>query len=167
MPSPQIVLDPIPPPSPLNLDFLYAILFENPSDAQPVQGTTPSPSPSSQDLPDSSNFPPQIAVPADDRAILCPTCSSSTSVPSPAPAPQAATFLPLNWYRIPQKPYEYGRKQWSFKPLRSIPFSVNGRPGLNIRDALCQKFTDLDGRDDLVLQDAGIAVSCRFSVRLS
>lgn len=33
-------------------------------------------------------------------------------------------------------------------------------------DALRGRLTGLDGRDDLVLQDAGRAISCRLSVRL-
>ena len=122
----------------------------------------------SQDIPDSLNFPLQITVPTDGGAALRPAASStSISVPLPIPAPQTPTFPPLNWYRIPQKPYKYGRKQWDSKPLGYIPFSVNGRPGLNMGDALHQRFTDLDGRDELVLQDAPNAISCRLLVRLS
>jgi len=34
-------------------------------------------------------------------------------------------------------------------------------------DALRKRFTGLDGRDDLMLQDARGAISCRLLVRLS
>ena len=90
------------------------------------------------------------------------------SLSPPTPAPQIETF-PLHnpdWLKIPQKVYNYGRKQWDFRPSGSIHFCVNGRPGLNMGDALRKKFTGLDGRDDLILQDAPTAISCRLSVRL-
>lgn len=107
--------------------------------------------------------------------------SDGTHQPLPAPmelevmpfgvfssmALQTAVSLPSNWFRIPQMPYNQGRKSWDFKPLEPISFSVNGRPGVNMGDALHRRFTGLDGRDDLILQDAGDVISCRLSVRLS
>jgi len=81
---------------------------------------------------------------------------------SPAPSlPLAATF-PLNWIKVPQRSYDHGRKQWSFKRLESVSFSVGGRPGINLGDALHKTFEGLDNRDDPVLQDASGAISCRF-----
>ena len=101
--------------------------------------------------------PPQIASPADDRAEICTTY----------PAPTFITFPPLNWHKIPQTFYNHGQKQWDFERSESISFSVNGHPGVNMGDALHGRFTGLDGRDDLVLQDANGAISCRLSVRSS
>jgi len=109
-------------------------------------------------------FPPQIAASVDDRAGLCTACSASTSLPPPIPPPQDKTFPPPNWHKIPQKAYDHGRKQWYHTPLGSISFSVNGRPGVNMGNALRKVFMDLDGRDGLVLQEASRIVSCRLSV---
>ena len=78
---------------------------------------------------------------------------------------QAATFPP-NWYPIPQRIYDYGRRQRDYIRSGPIHFHVNGRPGLNIGNALRKNFQGLEGRDDLVLQDAGRAISCRLLVRL-
>jgi len=47
-----------------------------------------------------------------------------------------------------------------------IPFSVNGRPGINVGDALRKEFTGLDGQDDPVLDEAAGAISCRLLVSL-
>lgn len=85
------------------------------------------------------------------------------SVPS---LPSAATF-PLNWIKVPQRNYDHGRKQWSFKKLEPVSFGVGGRPGINLGNALRKRFEGLDGRDDPVLQDAAGAISCRFLVGLS
>jgi len=109
-------------------------------------------------------FPPQVAS-VDDGAGLCAACSGTTSLPLPIPPPQATTFPPPNWHKIPQRPYDHGRKQWDFTPLESVSFSTNGRLGVNMGDARRKKFEGLHGRDDIVLQDAGGTVSCRFSVR--
>jgi len=81
------------------------------------------------------------------------------------PPPQAKTFPPPNWYKIPQKTYDHGLKQWDFIPLECISFGVYGHPGVNVMDALQKRFTGLDGRDDPVLQGANSAISCRLSVR--
>ena len=53
-----------------------------------------------------------------------------------------------------------------FEMSEPIPFSVNGRPGINMGDALRKKFTGLDGWDDPVLQEAASAISCRLLVSL-
>jgi hypothetical protein len=79
--------------------------------------------------------------------------------------PPATTF-PYNWIRVPQRSYDHGRKQWNFERLESISFSANGRPGINMRDALRKTFTGLDGRDDPVLENAAGAISCRLLVGL-
>ena len=86
----------------------------------------------------------------------------------PAPTPsQTATSHPSDWRKIPQKVYGYGKKQWDFRPSEPILFHVNGRPGVNMGDAFRKKFAGLDGRDDLMLQLAGDAFSCRLWVRSS
>lgn len=43
---------------------------------------------------------------------------------------------------------------------------MNGRPGINLVNALRKIFTELDGRDDPVLQEAAGAISCRLLVGL-
>ena len=82
----------------------------------------------------------------------------------PAPSSPPVTVFPPNWIRVPQR--DYKRKQWSFKRLNTISFSVGGRPGVNMGAALRKTFTDLDGRDDPMLQDASGAISCRLLVGL-
>ena len=148
---------------PLDLEFLYELFLETLSEAGSAQGFTPKSPPSS--VLDPPNLLAQAAAPVDDGARTCVVYSASTSLPPLVP--QAATFPPPNWYRIPQKPYGHGQKQWNFIPSGYISFEVNGRPGMNMGDALRKRFMGLDGRDDLVLQDANRAVSCRLSVRLS
>lgn len=81
----------------------------------------------------------------------------------PLPTAEAVTFVPPKFRRIPQGRYKL--KQWDYTPVAPIFFQVNGYPGLNMGDALRKKFTALEGRDDLVLQDAGRTFSCRFLVR--
>jgi len=83
-----------------------------------------------------------------------------TGLPSP---PQT----PSNWCHIPQRVYGYGRRQWDFTPSESIYFGIGGYPGFNMRDALQERFTGLDFRDELVLRNARGAISFRFSVRFS
>jgi len=80
--------------------------------------------------------------------------------------PSAAAF-PANWFKIPQRSYDHGRKQWSFKPLEPISFSTNGRPGVNLGNALRKIYTGLDGQDDPMLQNAAGVISCRLLVSLS
>jgi len=131
----------LPPASP-DLAYLHELLLETPSDLLSSQVA-----PNSLVLhgaPGSSSFPPQIPTSVDDRAFYAP-----------------------NWRKIPQEVYNHGRKQWGFTPSEPILFPVNGCPGLNMGDALRKRFTGLDGRDDLVLQDARGAISCRLLVRLS
>jgi len=158
--------DAIPPPVPLDLEYLYEVFSETPPDTQPTQETTPSSPIPSQDVPDPDSQP-ETTAPAGGGAGDSPVCSTSTILPPPTPLPQIAAFPPLNWRRIPQKIYNYGRKQWYFTPSEPISFSVNGRLGVNMGDALRKRFTDLDGRDELVLQDTRSGISCRLSVRLS
>ena len=101
-------------------------------------------------------------------ATMCAVCSSSISPPpSPPPSPQITLFLPPKWHEIPQRLYEHGRKQWDHRPSDPILFQMKGSPGVNMGNALRKKFAGLEGRDDLVLQDAKKAISCRFLVRLS
>jgi len=75
-----------------------------------------------------------------------------------------ATTFPFNWIKVPQRDYDHGRKQWSFKRLEPVSFSVGGRSGINLGDALRKEFEGLEGWDDPVLQDASGAISCRFLV---
>lgn len=51
--------------------------------------------------------------------------------------------------------------------MEPISFSVGGRPGVNMGDALRKACVGLDGQGDPVLQDSGGAISCRFLVGLS
>jgi len=76
-----------------------------------------------------------------------------------------STTIP-HWveYKIPQRPYNHGRKQWDFRPSQPITFSVNGLPGVNMRAVLSKSFIGLDGWDDPVLQGSGGAISCRLEV---
>ena len=114
-----------------------------------------------------SSSSPQIVTPVDDEARFCAIYSVSTSPLPPIPASQTAPSYSPNWRKIPQKVYDYGKKQWNFRPSKPILFHVNGYPGVNMGDALRKKFTGLDGRDDLILQDAQDAISCRLWVRSS
>ena len=150
-----------PPPAELDFECLLEFLLETP---QPTQGATSDSPPSS--IPDTSNLLPQITPSAENRTSICAICSASTSPSPPLPPPQAATSPPPGWHLIQQKSYVYGRKQWDYAPSESIPFVVNGFPGMNMGDAFRKMFTDLNGRDDLVLQDASGTISCRLSVRL-
>jgi len=138
---------------------------ETPLNIQPVDEIT-SNSPPFRIL-DPSSPPLRVAPPVDDRERFCVIYSASASLQPPMPPPQATTLLPPNWYKIPQKIYDHGQKQWDFIPSECISFGVNGRPGMNMRDALHKRFTGLDGRDDPVLRDATSAISCRLSVCLS
>jgi hypothetical protein len=84
----------------------------------------------------------------------------------PTPSSPLAITFPSNRTMVPQRRYDHGKKQWDFNQLESISFSVDGRPGINMGDALQKTFTGLDGRDDPVLTDAAGAISCRLLVRL-
>jgi hypothetical protein len=157
------------PPSILpNFLGLYEFL-EASLDMQPIQEAT-----SDSTLVPYSDFDPsnslsRTAAPADvdDTPRICPTCSAPTSLPPSLPVLQAPTFLPPKWHKIPQGAYNHGRKQWDYTQLEPILFQVNGYPGVNMGEAFRNKFTALEGRDDLILPDARTAVSCRLSVRLS
>jgi hypothetical protein len=166
MPLPQDVPELFPSAS-LDLEYPYELLFllGAPSErsAQEIASTPPS---SSQDIPASPDPPPQTTTPIDDGSRLCAVCSASISPSSPIPSPRTATFPPFNWKLIPQNSYDHGKKQWDFRPSESVPFSTNGFPGMNMGDAFRKKFTDLDGRDDPVLQDASNVISYRLLVRL-
>ena len=117
-------------------------------------------------VPDPPNVPPQIAVPVDDGTRSCVVCSASTSVPPPTCPLRSILPPPHNWYRIPQRPYDHGQKQWGFTQLGRVSFEVDGFPGMNMGDAFRKRFTGLIGRDDPVLRDARGAASCRLLVRL-
>jgi len=80
-------------------------------------------------------------------------------------APPIQPFItPDAHVMIPQRPTVCERQQ-RWQRSASIIFSTNGFAGMNMRDALCKRFTSLDGRDDLVLQEAGSSISCRLQVR--
>jgi len=150
--------DLIPPPASLDLEYLHEVLLETPGS---VQGITPDSS--SGGTPDPSSLLPQVTAPVPSRTSLCAVCSASTSLlPPPPPPAQIATPAPPNWHRIPQKAYNCGENQWDYTPSGGISFRVNGYPGVNMGDALRKRFTGLNGRDDLVLQDASNVVSCRI-----
>ena len=100
-----------------------------------------------------------------ERQKICTVCSAFSFPSTPPPPPQAITFPPPNWLKIPQQPYK--QKHWAYKPLPPILFQVHGHPGMNLGDALLNKFAVLEGRDDLVLQAVGTAFMCRLLVRPS
>lgn len=93
----------------------------------------------------------------------CHGIHSHSEIIQPAPSPLAATF-PADWTKIPQRTYNQGSKQLDFKQLEAIHFSTKGRPGINLRDALCKDFSNLDGRDDPMLQSTSGVISCRLLV---
>ena len=155
-------LDLFPTPTALDLEILHEIPLDTP---RSIQGAAPDPSP--PHVPDPTSLPSRVTTPVDNRVNLCAVPSASSSLPPPVPPSQTATSPPPNWHKIPQKVYDHGRKQWDYTPSRCIFFEVNGRPGMNVGDALRKRFTDLVGRDDLVLQNAGNVISCRLSVCLS
>jgi len=146
-----------------NFTYQYDFL-ENPPDMHSSQGITPSPFLPPHYGPAPSIFSPQTVIPANDEARPYAIYSVSTPPLPPMPASQTAPSYPPNWRKIPQTIYDHGKKQWDFRPSEPILFHVNGRPGVNMGDAFRKKFTDLDGRDDLVLQDAPSAISCRLWV---
>lgn len=147
------------------LEHLYELILETPSDTQSTQEITPNFPPF--DFQDPLSLPPQIPAPVDDIANFRDIRSSSASLPPATPPSQVKALPPSNWHEIPQNAYDYGRKQWDFTPSEDISFSVNGCPGINMGDALQKRFAGLDGRDELVLQDASSVISCRLSVGLS
>ena len=136
-----------------DLEYLYKSIMETPLDAQPTEDIPPDSSLFRD--PDPSRPPPQT-LSVDNASTLCVACSASTSLPPLPPPP--------NWHRIPQKAYDYGRRQWNFTPLEGISFQVNGRPGVNMGDAFRRRVAGLDGQDELVLQGASSVISCRLSV---
>lgn len=145
----------------LDLEYLYWFFLNNP-DVQSAHGITPNSSLSPHDAPNPPSLPSQTVTPGDEGPSLCTVFSASASTPQS----QVATFPPLNWRKIPQKSFDRGQKQWDFKASAPVSFSMNGFPGVNMRDALDDRFTDLDGRDDIILQDTPRkAISCRLSVR--
>ena len=82
---------------------------------------------------------------------------------------QPATFPPPNWTMIPQKDCDHEPRPQDFRPSEDISFAVNGRPGVNLKDAHMRTM-DLDGRDAPMLRwktSGGGIGSCFFSVRLS
>lgn len=84
----------------------------------------------------------------------------------PISSSPSVTALPPLWIKVPQRIYDQGKKQWDFKASEPISFSVDGLPGINMRDALRKTCTGLDGLDDPVLQETAGAISCRLLVGL-
>jgi hypothetical protein len=104
----------------------------------------------------------EIITGAELRSIgLKPPLSAPPIPPQVLPSP-AVTAPPPSRTRVPQRDYCHGKKQWNFKRLNHVSFSVDGRPGINLRDALHKTFTGLDDRDDAVLTDSAGAISCRL-----
>ena len=152
------------PPSAL-LDFTHRYEFpENPLDVRSTQGTLSSFSTAHYDSAPLS-FSPQTVIPVNDGAGPCAIYSVSTLPLLPISASQTAPSYPASRRKIPQTIYD--KKQWDFRPSEPILFHVNGRPGVNMGDAFRKKFTGVDGRDDIVLQDTPGAISCRLWVRSS
>lgn len=136
---------------PPNLEYPHAFLQGTPWGAPSSQGVLP-------------NTPLGIPDPSSRALQIAAVWSAPTPLPPP---PQAPTFIPSNWRRIPQRVYSYGRRQWDFAPSESVYFGIGGYPGFNMEDALQERFTGLDFRDEPVLMDARGAISFRFLVRVS
>ena len=108
---------------------------------------------------------------ANDSSMIPTVRSVQTSSPQPSPSspppptPQVATFNRPRFHKIPQDLYHVNR--WNFTQLKPTLFQAQDFPGMNMEEALHQSFAALQGRDDPVLQDAGIAISFRLWVRLS
>ena len=105
---------------------------------------------------------PHWCVPPDPFPLSPPHSGGQQS----ATSPPLVTAPPLNCIKVPQRNYDHGRRQSGFERSEPISFSVNGRVGINMGDALRKEFTGLDGRDDPVLQEAASAISCRLLVGL-
>ena len=113
-----------------------------------------------------SSFSPQPISPVNNAAGPWTIYSAPVPLWLPTPAPsQKTTGCPFNWRKIPQTVYGWGKKQSGYQPSEPILFHVDGRPGVNMGDALRNVFTGLDGRDDPIFQDAGKSFSCRLMVR--
>lgn len=81
-------------------------------------------------------------------------------LPLTLPHPQPVAVAPPEWHIVPQRLYRL--KQSNYIPSESIPFQADGFPGINMGDALRKQFAALKGRDDLVMDGAKKAFSCRF-----
>ena len=150
----------------LDLESLYKLIVDTPSGMQSAQEIPPDFPLFHFPDPLGLQAPPQIPASLDETS-LCAVCSVLASLPPPVPPSQATAQPPPHWHKIPQNPYDRGRKQWNFTPSEDISFGVNGRPGMNMGDALRERFAGLDGQDELVLQGASNVISCRLSVRSS
>ncbi|KAF9644561.1 hypothetical protein BDM02DRAFT_3190509 [Thelephora ganbajun] len=78
-------------------------------------------------------------------------------------APVGTLFTRPGLLMVEQIMYESENTQKDWKPLPPIPFTVKGREGINLVDAMNEYFGDLDERDDLMFVDenTGTSVSCR------
>lgn len=90
---------------------------------------------------------------------------SQSITTQPSPSPSLATTFPADWIRIPQRRYDYGRKQLDFNPSDPIYFSAKNKPGINLREALHKDCPRLNHRDDPILQGTSGVISCRLLVR--
>lgn len=137
--------------------------------SQSIQEIAPNSSFPLRSIFDPSNSLPQTVAPTDieDRRRTCVIWSASTPPPSLPLAPPAIMSPSPKWQEIPQRDYGLGPKQWNYIRLEPVLFRVKGFPGMNMRDALYGEFAALEGRDDQVLRDARLAISCRLLVRLS
>jgi len=66
---------------------------------------------------------------------------------------------------IPQRRYDQGAPLRP-RELQEILFSVNGKCGYPLRDALKKQYTGLDERDEKVFPDYGTTTNVRLEVRL-
>ena len=95
------------------------------------------------------------------------TTPRGDSTGPPLPFPPLVALQPPKWHKIPQRPYDRGRRQRHFIPSEPILFQVKEFPGVNMGNVLRGIFTGLENQDDLVLQDAKMTISCRILVRFS
>ena len=98
------------------------------------------------------NFSPLFNAPLGSSGVPRPRSRPSILPNVLAPLPKARPAS------VPAPPISYMAEttfDHRVKQRRSITFSTNGPPDVNMRDAGRKRFTDLKGRDDLVLQGAG------------
>ena len=72
-----------------------------------------------------------------------------------------------NLHAVLQIKYKCENIQEYWKPFPPMPFTVQGREGINLVDALNMGWAGLDGRDDAVFTQSGVgnSISLRMKVR--
>ena len=81
--------------------------------------------------------------------------------------PLASPLMHDNLHAVLQTKFKLGITQKDWKPFPPIPFTVQGREGINLVDALNRHWAGLDGRDDAVFTQDGVgnSIALRMKVR--